>query len=121
MRVAFDSRPARDLRGIGRYVRSLLPALRETAGEHEIVEAPLEIVDHVDGSVEEVSIQQSTGGHGGGDDAMMEAFCQAVLNREAPRTGAEESWESHLVGFLAEEARVTGRLVDVTRYRSLEH
>jgi glycosyltransferase involved in cell wall biosynthesis len=29
MRVAFDSRPAADRRGIGRYVRSLLPALRE--------------------------------------------------------------------------------------------
>jgi glycosyltransferase involved in cell wall biosynthesis len=31
MRVAFDSRPARDPRGIGRYARSLLDALRETA------------------------------------------------------------------------------------------
>jgi glycosyltransferase involved in cell wall biosynthesis len=29
MRVAFDSRPARDPRGIGRYVRCLLPELRE--------------------------------------------------------------------------------------------
>jgi alpha-1,3-rhamnosyl/mannosyltransferase len=33
VRVAFDSRPARDPRGIGRYVRSLLPALRDTAAE----------------------------------------------------------------------------------------
>ena len=39
MRVAFDSRPARDARGIGRYTRCLLDALRETAGGHEIVEA----------------------------------------------------------------------------------
>ncbi|HEX8123214.1 MAG TPA: glycosyltransferase family 1 protein [Solirubrobacteraceae bacterium] len=39
MRVAFDSRPARDPRGIGRYVRCLLPALRETApAGAEIVE-----------------------------------------------------------------------------------
>src|SRR5690348_10987234 len=29
MRVAFDSRPAADRRGIGRYTRSLLAALRE--------------------------------------------------------------------------------------------
>ena len=29
MKVAFDSRPARDPRGIGRYVRCLLPPLRE--------------------------------------------------------------------------------------------
>jgi glycosyltransferase involved in cell wall biosynthesis len=39
MRVAFDSRPAADVRGVGRYSRSLLTALRETAAEGvEIVE-----------------------------------------------------------------------------------
>lgn len=81
----------------------------------------LEIVDHVDGSMEEISIQQPTGGHGGGDGAMMEAFCQAVIDGEPPRTGAEESWESYLVGFLAEEARVTGQVVDVAPYRSPPH
>src|SRR4051794_8411594 len=34
MRIAFDSRPARDPRGIGRYTRSLLAALREHAEAH---------------------------------------------------------------------------------------
>jgi glycosyltransferase involved in cell wall biosynthesis len=38
VKVAFDSRAGRDRRGIGRYVRCLLDALRETAGDHEIVE-----------------------------------------------------------------------------------
>ena len=38
MRVAFDSRPGTDPRGIWRYVRCLLEALRSTAGEHEIIE-----------------------------------------------------------------------------------
>jgi hypothetical protein len=38
-RVAFDSRPSTDARGVGRYSRSLLEALRETAPENaEIVE-----------------------------------------------------------------------------------
>lgn len=37
MRVAFDSRPARDVRGIGRYTRCLLQALRQ-AHDGEIVE-----------------------------------------------------------------------------------
>jgi alpha-1,3-rhamnosyl/mannosyltransferase len=36
--VAFDSRPASDPRGIGRYARCILEALRETAGANEIVE-----------------------------------------------------------------------------------
>ncbi|HEY5192286.1 MAG TPA: glycosyltransferase family 1 protein [Solirubrobacteraceae bacterium] len=39
MRVAFDSRPAGDVRGVGRYTRSLLTALRETGSKSiEIVE-----------------------------------------------------------------------------------
>ena len=39
MKVAFDSRPAQDPRGIGRYARCLLDALRETAGDgDELVE-----------------------------------------------------------------------------------
>ena len=38
MRVAFDGRAASDPRGIGRYVTCLREALRETAGEHELVE-----------------------------------------------------------------------------------
>ena len=37
MKVAFDSRPARDVRGIGRYARCLLSALREGEGG-ELVE-----------------------------------------------------------------------------------
>jgi glycosyltransferase involved in cell wall biosynthesis len=38
-RVAFDTRPAADVRGVGRYTRCLLTALRETAEEGvEIVE-----------------------------------------------------------------------------------
>src|SRR5947209_2005196 len=37
MKVAFDSRPAKDVRGIGRYTRCLLSALRETH-DGEIVE-----------------------------------------------------------------------------------
>ena len=38
MRIAFDSRPAADPRGIGRYVRCLLDALQETSNGHEIIE-----------------------------------------------------------------------------------
>ncbi len=39
MRVAFDSRPSADPRGVGRYARCLLRALRDTAGSRgEIVE-----------------------------------------------------------------------------------
>ncbi|MBW3652752.1 MAG: glycosyltransferase family 4 protein [Actinobacteria bacterium] len=41
MRVTFDSRPAHDPRGIGRYASCLLDALRQTAAAgDEVVEAP---------------------------------------------------------------------------------
>jgi glycosyltransferase involved in cell wall biosynthesis len=39
VKAAFDSRPASDPRGIGRYATCLLAALRETAGDNELVEA----------------------------------------------------------------------------------
>jgi glycosyltransferase involved in cell wall biosynthesis len=38
MKVAFDSRPTTDNRGIGRYARCLLEALGETVADHTIVE-----------------------------------------------------------------------------------
>ncbi|MGA8363158.1 MAG: glycosyltransferase [Solirubrobacteraceae bacterium] len=48
MRVAFDSRPSADPRGVGRYARCLLRALRDTAGARgEIVEThrPRQVYD----------------------------------------------------------------------------
>ena len=38
MRAGFDSRPAPDPRGIGRYASCLLQTLRDTAGDNELVE-----------------------------------------------------------------------------------
>ncbi len=37
MKIAFDARGADDPRGVGRYIRSLLEALRETAGDRQVV------------------------------------------------------------------------------------
>ncbi|HYF24918.1 MAG TPA: glycosyltransferase family 1 protein [Baekduia sp.] len=37
MRVVFDSRPAADVRGIGRYARSLLDALRATCADGDVL------------------------------------------------------------------------------------
>jgi len=39
VRIAFDSRPVADPRGIGRYTRCLLDALRATAGANEVIES----------------------------------------------------------------------------------
>lgn len=54
-------------------------------------------------------------GHGGGDARLMEQFVAAVATGEPARvlSGPAESLESHLIVFAAEEARRTGRVVDI--------
>lgn len=54
-----------------------------------------------------------TGGHGGGDIGLMDAFTAAVAtgNHDLLMSGPEESLESHRVAFAAEESRLSGRVV----------
>lgn len=57
-------------------------------------------------------------GHGGGDPGLVLALDQELAKpaREM-RSGLYASVESHLMGFAAEEARLTGRVVDLAEYR----
>ncbi|MBR0056223.1 MAG: Gfo/Idh/MocA family oxidoreductase [Kiritimatiellae bacterium] len=59
------------------------------------------------------------GGHGGGDGGIMEAFCRAILeNRpELIVSGADATIESHLVTFAAEKARLTGKVVEMAKFK----
>lgn len=54
-------------------------------------------------------------GHGGGDARLMAAFVAAVASGDPGpiRSGPEESLETHLMVFAAEDARKRGRVVDV--------
>jgi predicted dehydrogenase len=74
----------------------------------------LRIVDH--GGLQEEVIHPTgeDGGHGGGDFGLMRDFVKA-LNGERTRhqTTARVSLESHLLAFAAEEARATGRVVEM--------
>jgi predicted dehydrogenase len=56
-----------------------------------------------------------TGGHGGGDHGVMKAFVKAVKERDQSLllTGADETLDSHLLVFAAEEARVQNKVVNV--------
>lgn len=55
------------------------------------------------------------GGHGGGDGGIMEAFVQAVAtgDRSMILSGPDETLESHLTVFAAEEARRKNQVVDI--------
>ena len=53
------------------------------------------------------------GGHGGGDNALMEAFTNAVRHNDRNRilSGPEESLETHMMVFAAEQSRRESRVV----------
>lgn len=55
------------------------------------------------------------GGHGGGDYFLMQHFVDAVAGRDPARilSGPDESLESHLMVFAAEQARHAGQVVPV--------
>jgi predicted dehydrogenase len=75
------------------------------------------VIDHVTGESEDLPIRIATSGHGGGDAGIMEAFLNSIENGAPPATSAAESLESHLLAFLAEEARLAGSVIDVTSRR----
>jgi predicted dehydrogenase len=80
-------------------------------------EESIVIIDHIDAKEEHVPIPRASSGHGGGDDGIIEAFLESVEFGVAPATSAAESLESHLLAFLAEEARLNGTVIDVASRR----
>ncbi len=55
-------------------------------------------------------------GHGGGDCGLMDAFVTAVAERDPSKilSGTDETLESHLMVFAAEQSRKTGKVVELT-------
>ena len=53
-----------------------------------------------------------TGGHGGGDAALIKVFYDIILGRTVAQTSLESSIESHLMAIAAEESRKkNGKLI----------
>lgn len=78
----------------------------------------IEVADHATGATEVVPIAAATGGHGGGDGGVIESFLDDVRAGRTPLTSAAGGVESHLLAFAAEEARLSGRRIDVSDYRA---
>lgn len=59
--------------------------------------------------------QDAASGHGGGDDGLMAAFLGALTSGDAAQilSGPDESLETHLAVFAAEQARLEGRVVSL--------
>ncbi|MEZ4733315.1 MAG: Gfo/Idh/MocA family oxidoreductase [Caldilineaceae bacterium] len=87
--------------------------LRARAGrESEIT------VHHHGGAVEQIPLQASGGGHGGGDQGIMADFVRVLRGEAEPLTSARVSLESHLLAFAAEEARVQGTMIQMSEFRA---
>ena len=74
----------------------------------------LRIVDHGSRREEVIHPTGEGGGHGGGDFGLMRDFVGALNGkRTRHQTTARVSLESHLLAFAAEEARASGRVVEM--------
>lgn len=62
---------------------------------------------------------ESDFGHNGGDFYLLNSFSELLVNQDfsEPLTSTEDSLESHIMAFAAEESRVTGKSIDMTEYR----
>ncbi len=79
----------------------------------------IEVSRHGSLEREEIRIEDSAFGHSGGDQGLLDHFCEVVV-RDAPelvRASGRVALESHLLGFAAERARTEGCVIDMPAYR----
>ena len=80
-------------------------------------ESEIAIHDHATGDVERM-VPHTGGGHGGGDERLVQAFVAAM--RGEPPVGlsnVQEALESHLLAFAAESRVARGAVVDMEEFR----
>lgn len=79
----------------------------------------IELSRHGDLARERMEARGSALGHYGGDEGLLSHFTDVLARDAAPevRTSGRVSLESHLIGFAAEEARLSGRVVEMRDFR----
>ncbi len=61
------------------------------------------------------------GGHGGGDEGLMQSFVQSLRDQTRNNmTTAQEAIESHLMAFAAEQARLEGSVIRMSAFRDAQ-
>ncbi|MFM7583521.1 MAG: Gfo/Idh/MocA family oxidoreductase [Caldilinea sp.] len=66
---------------------------------------------------ERITIPPSPTGHGGGDEGILHDFVRVLRGELEPLTTARVSLESHLLAFAAEDARLSGEMIQMASYR----
>ncbi|MBY9016818.1 MAG: Gfo/Idh/MocA family oxidoreductase [Candidatus Lokiarchaeota archaeon] len=81
------------------------------------------IYDHFTGTSrvifsEKLSIDYS--GHGGGDFSLIDSFLETLTNQEKtqPLTNANDTIESHLMAFAANESRLKAKVIEMDEFRT---
>lgn len=65
-----------------------------------------------------VHIDRQDSGHSGGDSGIMEDFTAGLQQKDADsRSSISRSVESHLMAYAIEQARITGKVVDMKTFR----
>ena len=66
-----------------------------------------------------ITVGSRLSGHGGGDEGIMEDFTASLSAETAEsRSSISQSVESHLMACAIEEARLTGKVIDMAQYRA---
>jgi predicted dehydrogenase len=97
---------------IGRRIR-IMGSMGYLEGDEKIIKVlDFKNDQWIEYDVNALAIDMS-GGHGGGDEAMMYNFVSAIKNNDAKyiSTGPEVSLESHLIVFAAEKSRIENRTI----------
>lgn len=86
--------------------------LRATFGARQVVE----VIDHVTGEAESIPIPTRSGGHGGGDEAMLAAFVDAARTGRDILATPSNALAAYELAFAAEQARLTGDRIVVREF-----
>lgn len=77
----------------------------------------IEFTDRKGGGPAPIPVEAAPGGHGGGDEGLIEAFLDSLEGAAQAKTSGGSWFESHLLAFSAEEARLSGTVLDLDRRR----
>lgn len=83
----------------------------EISGKLE--DGKLEVTDFLTGKQENINIEASANGHGGGDEGIMRAFLKMIRegHNTAGASSAVSSLQSHKIAFAAEESRINKTVI----------
>lgn len=82
----------------------------------------IEVNEHLSDERHHYSTGSVSSGHGGGDAGLMDAFIRTLNSGEEDPglSTAQQSIESHLMAFAADEARLQGTVIEMEKYRQRE-